>query len=756
MAQLTAGEIIWKINGDASGFNNSIRKADKGAKKLGSSWKSTGLKIAGVLGTIGLGALVKRLIKAGSDAEEVAQKFGVVFKSVGDEAANYGLSRTESKKLLSDTGDLLSGFGLTGKEALNLSGRVQRLAVDLASFSNVQGGTKFASEALTKGLFGETEQMKTLGIVINQNSAEFKGLVAAYQQTEGKTLLQAKALTILQMATEQSKNAIGDFQRSMSSYANQSRIAEANVANLEETLGTKLLPIAGLAVKVFNSVVVELDKTAQSMGKFISSAKGAETISRIIGKIAGNIAAIGVLAEPIFEAIIDAFKDIGSAALDLATDLGLVGGEFSGLSTIFTLAGKAIRFVGSAITLTMAQVSTWIKQLKMAAIVASEFFDVVKGKKSIEDFGYTVRAYGILTKELNQKLFEQKKKTADAFLDIFKTGDEADKLNKKATAAYKKTSKSFADSVRNSLLVKNKNAEADKKNRKNGQENITALNKEKDAYLGLTGALRELAQWFDKTAAKNQALTKVLGQVSGIASEVGSSLEGMMTGILDIQTAQAEKRLSDLDEQMEKELEAAGVSDAITQESLEKEIAAAKKAGDTEKAIEKEKALERLKIEKKFAKEKAKIEYELALLRWQMQLATAIATAPLTILNGITAGFQIGPWGGAIFGALAAVAAGIQIAAIAASKPSPPKFQAGGIVPGNQIAGDSMAAQVNSGEMILNGAQQNRLFNIADGRTETNNNLQRVAITEEATWAEIYQASKNGDLFIDRRAVTDK
>ena len=42
-------------------------------------------------------------------------------------------------------------------------------------------------------------------------------------------------------------------------------------------------------------------------------------------------------------------------------------------------------------------------------------------------------------------------------------------------------------------------------------------------------------------------------------------------------------------------------------------------------------------------------------------------------------------------------------------------FASGGIVPGNSFSGDNVVARVNSGEMILNGAQQARLFDIANG-----------------------------------------
>lgn len=67
--------------------------------------------------------------------------------------------------------------------------------------------------------------------------------------------------------------------------------------------------------------------------------------------------------------------------------------------------------------------------------------------------------------------------------------------------------------------------------------------------------------------------------------------------------------------------------------------------------------------------------------------------------------------------AIAAVAAlGAAVAtAISASKRGG-KYANGGIVPGNSFTGDRVTAQVNSGEMILNKAQQARLFKIANGQ----------------------------------------
>jgi hypothetical protein len=44
------------------------------------------------------------------------------------------------------------------------------------------------------------------------------------------------------------------------------------------------------------------------------------------------------------------------------------------------------------------------------------------------------------------------------------------------------------------------------------------------------------------------------------------------------------------------------------------------------------------------------------------------------------------------------------------------KFEDGGIVPGYSYTGDNVPARVNSGEMILNSAQQANLFNMANGK----------------------------------------
>lgn len=243
-----------------------LKQVDKAADKTDGSiisLKGAAAGLAGALATVELAQFSKGLVDAASDAEETANKFAVVFSSIQSDAENaatalaenFGLASDEAQKFLADTGDLLTGFGFTQEAALDLSVQLNSLAVDLASFTNVEGGTQRATEALTSALFGETEAAKALGIVITQDVVKAKvDALKATGELTNESDNEARAIATLRLAYEQSKNAIGDFARSQESFANQSRIAEANIRDLKVALGEELLPAATGAIGIFNTL----------------------------------------------------------------------------------------------------------------------------------------------------------------------------------------------------------------------------------------------------------------------------------------------------------------------------------------------------------------------------------------------------------------------------------------------------------------------------------------------------------------------
>lgn len=107
----------------------------------------------------------------------------------------------------------------------------------------------------------------------------------------------------------------------------------------------------------------------------------------------------------------------------------------------------------------------------------------------------------------------------------------------------------------------------------------------------------------------------------------------------------------------------------------------------------------------------AQKEYKIKLWQWRVSLLQAIANTAQGVSECLTQGIPLG----IINGALITAAGAAQIASLAASKPTPPSFATGGIV-GATTGSDNTIANVRTGEMILNAAQQKQLWNIANGK----------------------------------------
>lgn len=314
MAKELVGQLVYKITGDHTQLDKAIQQSSQKLVAAGKKMQQVGNKLT--LGiTVPLLAIGGYLAKTASDAEEVSAKFGTAFRDVTKEAdttaeelrKNYGLSRIESERLLSTTGDLLKGFGATGAQALGLSDQVQKLAVDLASYNNLQGGASRASEIVTKAMLGERESLTALGIKISENDVQQRLLIEGKKDLEGRELLLAKAQTTLQLAMEQSGDAMGDFNRTQDSTANRARIAKARLEDLASTLGKELLPIANDILKVLTDVVEGFSNLDAGTRRMIIALAGIAAatgpalamigaLSRAIGFLAANPTVLGLIA----------------------------------------------------------------------------------------------------------------------------------------------------------------------------------------------------------------------------------------------------------------------------------------------------------------------------------------------------------------------------------------------------------------------------------------------------------------------------
>jgi hypothetical protein len=227
------GSLTVFLNADTDNYSKGINRASRKTERFAAETQRANQIVKA--GFIAAGAAIlefsRRAILASADAEEVRQKFSVVFGSIGKSAnlaaseiaKSFDIANSTALEILGTTGDLLTGFGFTQEKALELSEQIATLAGDLASFQNIEGGAAEASERLTKGILGRTRSLQELGIVVRQDTDEFRELVKELMEVEGLTILQAKAQVILNKSMEQSKNAIGDYARTSGSLVNQLR-----------------------------------------------------------------------------------------------------------------------------------------------------------------------------------------------------------------------------------------------------------------------------------------------------------------------------------------------------------------------------------------------------------------------------------------------------------------------------------------------------------------------------------------------------
>jgi hypothetical protein len=358
------GQLVVKVTGDATQFNSAVDKSHTKFSDVGKKIGKIALGIGVALTGIGVAA-----VKMASDAEETQNKFNVVFSSIkkdADDAAknlaeNFGLSSNAAKTLLSDTGDLLSGFGFTQEAALDVSKQVNELAVDLASFTNYAGGAEGASAALTKALLGERESVKSLGIAIMEKDVQERMAILATQGVTFETERQAKAYATLQIAQEQSKNAIGDFSRSSDSFANRLRVLNARIEDAGVQLGTLLLPVANDIIKIFTDLVSEITKNEELFRALSTAIKsiGAiiKNITPILSKLLTAITPIiGTLFELVAEIVNNLMPAI-EAIIDLIIEILPV------LKPLLQLFGNLVKIIAKLVSILVKLIVPLIKPL---------------------------------------------------------------------------------------------------------------------------------------------------------------------------------------------------------------------------------------------------------------------------------------------------------------------------------------------------------------------------------------------------------
>lgn len=339
------------------------------------SLKSMASKVLGAVGitlsVAGIKSAIDGCVEVASSIEEMQNKFDVVFGDMRNEVDKWaqeysdaiGRNKNDIKTYLADQQNLLVGFGMTRQAGAEMAEQMTSLALDLASFGNMDETASV--NAMTKAVMGESEAAKTLGAVLNDSTRAQAmatlGLKGTYDKLDQLTKMQVNYQAILQ----QSPDAIGDCQRSLDSYESTKKRYIAKLKEIKTIVGQFFLPtyqkILSIGAKGLTMIRDWLQK-----------------LTDLTDKLGGSQRVLSVLAA--------AFT-----AMLVAMNLKKIGAAING----FTKLARAIE-------LGHGKALAFFAVFLLLALVIEDFISFMRGDKSL--LGTMLERAGVDCEKLRQNI----------------------------------------------------------------------------------------------------------------------------------------------------------------------------------------------------------------------------------------------------------------------------------------------------------------------------------------------------------------
>ena len=349
----------------------SEKKVEGSIKSL----KSMASKVLGAVGitlsVAGIKSAIDGCVEVASSIEEMQNKFDVVFGDMRNEVDKWaqeysdaiGRNKNDIKTYLADQQNLLVGFGMTRQAGAEMAEQMTSLALDLASFGNMDETASV--NAMTKAVMGESEAAKTLGAVLNDSTRAQAmatlGLKGTYDKLDQLTKMQVNYQAILQ----QSPDAIGDCQRSLDSYESTKKRYIAKLKEIKTIVGQFFLPtyqkILSIGAKGLTMIRDWLQK-----------------LTDLTDKLGGSQRVLSVLAA--------AFT-----AMLVAMNLKKIGAAINGFT-------KLARAIGLGHGKALAFIAVFL----LLALVIEDFISFMRGDKSL--LGTMLERAGVDCEKLRQNI----------------------------------------------------------------------------------------------------------------------------------------------------------------------------------------------------------------------------------------------------------------------------------------------------------------------------------------------------------------
>ncbi len=199
----------------------------------------------------GISALIAKSVNEINDYVETVNLFQVSMGEYYDEAFEYaqlvseklGIDPAQWMKAQGVFMSMAKGFGVTEKQAYELSEGLTELSYDISSLYNED--TQRSIERLQSALAGEIEPIRRLGVSISAATLQEYALSKGITESVNAMTEQEKALLRSMVLIERSNaiGAVGDFTKTLESPANALRVLQQQFTQLSRAIGSVFLPI---------------------------------------------------------------------------------------------------------------------------------------------------------------------------------------------------------------------------------------------------------------------------------------------------------------------------------------------------------------------------------------------------------------------------------------------------------------------------------------------------------------------------------
>ncbi len=255
--------------------NNIIKDLKKNVEKQNNGIANAFSKLKSSIVALGIGKAIKDSITLGMDSIESDNLFSVSLGKYTDEVYNWsnevstalGLNSVEMRKNIGTIYNMTSSMGLAEKQALTMSKGVSLLANDMASFYNLN--TEEAFNKIRAGITGETEPLKALGILVDENTIKQVAYSEGIATTGSELTQQQKVLARYVAILKQTGNAQGDLSRTLDSPANMFRRLTTEIQNCANMIGLIFMPIIKSVVPYIISFVRVIGNALNGLASFL-------------------------------------------------------------------------------------------------------------------------------------------------------------------------------------------------------------------------------------------------------------------------------------------------------------------------------------------------------------------------------------------------------------------------------------------------------------------------------------------------------